>query len=215
MGARAPQTGKARLIRRPGEASSQYPALRHEVARAGQTTTPAENSLVHLIRRFEVLMVLARQAIEDQRLVDVLFDPAGELWIFARPFGEPGGEIAARLGEIASIVEPAQFLLAFIVDAARYVVERVSQEMHVTALVGCLCQNLAQYRSKPGVIVGHDDLDAVQTARLEPEQEIAPARAALAIGKLHRQYLASAVPVDADRDQYRLADDYALSRTRS
>jgi hypothetical protein len=65
------------------------------------------------------------------------------------------------------------------------------------------------------VIVGHDDLDAVQTARLEPEQEIAPARAALAIGKLHRQYLASAVPVDADRDQYRLADDYALSRTRS
>lgn len=38
------------MIRRPGEASSQCPALRHEVTRARQTTTPAENSLVHLIR---------------------------------------------------------------------------------------------------------------------------------------------------------------------
>jgi len=40
--------------------------------------------------------------------------------------------------------------------------------MHVTALVGRLRQNLAQCRSEPGVIVGDDKLDAVQTARLEP-----------------------------------------------
>jgi hypothetical protein len=45
-------------------------------------------------------MVLARQAIEGQRLIDILFDPAGEFGIFARPFGEPGGKIAARFGEI-------------------------------------------------------------------------------------------------------------------
>jgi hypothetical protein len=31
------------------------------------------------IGRFEVLMVLPRQPIKGQRLVDVLFDPAGEL----------------------------------------------------------------------------------------------------------------------------------------
>ena len=73
-----------------------------------------------------MLMVLARQAIESQCLVDVLFDPAGELGIFARPFGEPGGEIAARLGEIAPVVEPPQFLQTVIVDPARHVVEGVS-----------------------------------------------------------------------------------------
>jgi hypothetical protein len=35
------------------------------------------------VGRFEMLMVLARQAVEGQRLVDVLFDPAGELGVFA------------------------------------------------------------------------------------------------------------------------------------
>jgi hypothetical protein len=59
------------------------------------------------------------------------------------------------------------------------------------------------------VIVGHDELDAVQIARFEPQQKISPARAALAIGELDRQFLAPAVPVDADRDQHRPADDDA------
>jgi hypothetical protein len=31
------------------------------------------------VGRFEMLMVLARQAVEAQRLVDIVFDPAGEL----------------------------------------------------------------------------------------------------------------------------------------
>jgi hypothetical protein len=35
------------------------------------------------VGRFEMLMMLARQPIESQRLVDVLFNPAGELWVFA------------------------------------------------------------------------------------------------------------------------------------
>jgi transposase len=34
--ARAPQSGQARMIRRPDEASSRRPALRHEVARADE-----------------------------------------------------------------------------------------------------------------------------------------------------------------------------------
>src|SRR6266567_4537132 len=42
-----------------------------------------------------MLMVLTRQAVEGQRLVDILFDPAGKLRILRRPFGEPSGEIAA------------------------------------------------------------------------------------------------------------------------
>src|SRR5215469_4464566 len=81
--------------------------------------------------------------------------------------------------------------------------------MHVTALVGRFRQNLAQCRSEPGVIIGDDELDAVQTTRLEPGKEIPPARSALAIGELDRQYLTAAIPVDADCDQHRLADDYA------
>src|SRR6266496_4795187 len=50
-----------------------------------------------------MLMVLTRQAVEGQRLVDILFDPAGKLRILRRPFGEPSGQIAACLGEIAAI----------------------------------------------------------------------------------------------------------------
>jgi len=30
-----------------------------------------------------MFMMLARQAMESQRLVDVLFNPAGQLWVFA------------------------------------------------------------------------------------------------------------------------------------
>jgi len=57
-----------------------------------------------------MLMVLARQPVKGQRLVDVLFDPAGELGVLGSAFGEPGGQIAARLGKVPPIVQPAQFL---------------------------------------------------------------------------------------------------------
>jgi ABC-type transport system substrate-binding protein len=46
----------------------------------------------------------------------------------------------------------------------------------------------AQCRPEAGVIVGDDKLDAVQTACLQPQQEIPPARSALAVGELHRQH---------------------------
>jgi hypothetical protein len=55
-------------------------------------------------------MVLARQPVEGQGLVDIVFDPAGELGIFRRPLGEPGGQIAPRLDEVAPIIQPAQLL---------------------------------------------------------------------------------------------------------
>jgi len=55
-------------------------------------------------------MVMTRQPVKRQRLIDVHFDPAGEPKIFGRPFGEPGGQIAVRFGEIAPVTQPAQLL---------------------------------------------------------------------------------------------------------
>ena len=60
------------------------------------------------------------------------------------------------------------------------------------------------------MIVGHDKFAAMQTARLEPEQKIPPARPALAVGKLHAQDLAAPFPVDADRDQNRLRLNHVI-----
>src|SRR5437763_5004075 len=54
--------------------------------------------------------------------------------------------------------------------------------MHVAALIGRLRENLAQCCPQAGMIVGHDKFDAMQTTGLQPEQEIAPARPALAVG---------------------------------
>ena len=88
-------------------------------------------------------------------------------------------------------------------------IERVAQEMHVAALIGRLCENLAQCCPQAGMIVGHDKFDAMQTTGLQPQQEIAPARSALAVGEFDRQHLAAAVPIDPDRDQDRLAGDHA------
>src|SRR5258708_37961983 len=83
------------------------------------------------------------------------------------------------------------------------VIERVAQEMHVAALIGRLRENLAQCCPQAGMIVGHDKFDAMQTTGLQPEQEIAPARPALAACELDRQHLTAAVPVGAVRDPHR------------
>jgi hypothetical protein len=55
------------------------------------------------------------------------------------------------------------------------------------------------------MIVGDDELDAVQAARLQRLQKLLPARPALPVGQFHREHLAPAFPVDADRDQHRVA----------
>ena len=41
----------------------------------------------------EVLVVLARQPEEGQRLFDVLLHPAGQARILSRPFGQPGSPL--------------------------------------------------------------------------------------------------------------------------
>ncbi len=89
----------------------------------------------------------------------------------ARSRRSPGSGFAGpRTGS-----QPAQLLQAVVVDPARHVVERVPEEMHVAALIGRFGESLAQCRPETGVIIGDDEFDAVQTTRLEPEQEIPPA----------------------------------------
>jgi hypothetical protein len=83
---------------------------------------------------------------------------------------EPGGQITPRFGEVAPVIERAQLLEVVVVDLARHVAERVSEEMDIAALIGRLRHNLAQRRPEAGVIVGHNELDAMQTARLEPSR---------------------------------------------
>ena len=56
-GARAPQSGQARMIRRPGEACSRCPALRHEVARAEERLARSAESRLSIS---SVLCSLAR-----------------------------------------------------------------------------------------------------------------------------------------------------------
>jgi hypothetical protein len=41
--------------------------------------------------------------------------------------------------------------------------------VQIAALIGRLCQNLAQRRPEARVIFGHDELDTVQTAPREPQ----------------------------------------------
>ena len=81
--------------------------------------------------------------------------------------------------------------------------------MHIAALIGRLRHNLAQRGPEPRVIVGHHEFDAVEAARPQRQQEVPPARSALPVGQLDRQHLAPGVPVDADRDQHRVARNNA------
>ena len=74
----------------------------------------------------EMLLVLAEQAVEGERLLDRLVDPADELFIADAPFGDPGGEVAAGLLDRAPVIEPAQVLQAVVVGLARQMVEGVA-----------------------------------------------------------------------------------------
>src|SRR6516165_4936286 len=112
-----------------------------------------------------------------------------------------------RRAEIAPVVKPAQFLQAVVIDPARHVIERVPQKMHVAALPGGLREHFTNRRLQPLMMVGDDKLDAGETARLQPGEELAPARPALAVGKLDREDLPPTVLVDRHRNQHGLADD--------
>ena len=79
--------------------------------------------------------------------------------------------------------------------------------MHFTRPATAACGAKSNACTGRKFVLGWTDpkLDAMQTTSVEPEQTVPPTRAALAIGKLDRQHLAAAVPVDADGDQRPLA----------
>jgi hypothetical protein len=66
-------------------------------------------------------------------------------------------------------------------------IERVAQEVRVTALPGRLRQDLAARLLEAGVVVADDELDAGEAALLEPRKKLTPARSALPFGELDRQ----------------------------
>ena len=59
------------------------------------------------------------------------------------------------------------------------------------------------------MIVGDDELDAVEAAAAQTDEEVLPGGGALAVGHVDRQDLATTIPVDADGDEHRLASDHA------
>jgi hypothetical protein len=65
--------------------------------------------------------------------------------------------------------------------------------MHVAALPSRLGERFADRRLQPLTIVGDDELDAGEAARLKSREEIAPARPAFSTGELDRQDLAPRV----------------------
>ena len=70
----------------------------------------------------------------------------------------------AGLFDRAAVVKPAQLLQAVVVGLARQVIEGVAQEVDVAALEGGLGQDLADGRAQACMIVGDDQLDAVEAA---------------------------------------------------
>src|SRR5438874_7525915 len=115
------------------------------------------------VGRFEMLMVLARQPVEEpasakagvsvssmfsstqpvslEYLPDHLASQAARSRrASGRSRRSPGSGFAGpRTGS-----QPAQLLQAVVIDPARHVVERVTKKMHVAALISRLRQNLAQ-----------------------------------------------------------------------
>src|SRR3546814_3455400 len=121
---------------------------------------------------FHVLVMPAWQPVEGEGLLDRFLGPVGEPGIFGAPSGEPLGEIGAGLGEVAPVVEPAQFLQAVVVGLPWQVFERVPQDVQVAALVCGAGQHLAVRRAQAGMIVGDDELGAMQAPVTPAQQEV-------------------------------------------
>jgi hypothetical protein len=80
------------------------------------TVSPLEH-----VGRLHVPVVLQRQPVIDDRLLDVLLDPIARLGMLGLPAGQLGGDIATHLDEFAPVVNPAQLLQAVIGQLARQV----------------------------------------------------------------------------------------------
>ena len=97
-----------------------------------------------------------------------------------------------RLGEIAAVVQPAQFLQAVVAVLAWKMIERVPEEVDVAALPGGFGQHFGQGAFEAGVVVADGEAHAGQAALLECQQQLAPAGGAFAPGDLDGEDLAAA-----------------------
>ncbi len=151
-------------------------------------------------------MVSSAQPVRRGYLPDHLASQAARSALAsARSRRSPGSGFAGpRTGS-----EPLEFLRAVVGVLARQVVERTPEEVDVTALPCGFRDHLADRRDEPGVIVGDDQYDALETARLQADEKFPPGRSALAIGHLDRQDLAPPVPVDVDRGDAGDLGDFA------
>ena len=70
-------------------------------------------------------------------------------------------------------------------------------------------QRLAGRRPRPGVLAGRDEHDPGGAALARAGRQVLPRRAALAVGRLHRERPAPPLPVDPDRDRHGAAADDA------
>ena len=82
----------------------------------------------------EVFVVGVREAVEGEGLLDLFFDPRGELRVFGGPALQPCGEVLAGFGAVAPVVEPAQFGQAVIGSLAGQMTLCVAQKVDVAAL---------------------------------------------------------------------------------
>ena len=80
----------------------------------------------------------------------------------------------AGLFDRAAVVKPAQLLQAVVVGLARQVIEGVAQEVDVAALERGVGQDLADGRAQACMIVGDDQLDAVEAAFAQADEEVLP-----------------------------------------
>ena len=53
-------------------------------------------------------------------------------------------------------------------------VESVAQEVDIASLEGGLGEDLADACAKPGMVVGDDELDAIEASPAQAEQEVLP-----------------------------------------
>src|SRR4249920_629375 len=82
--------------------------------------------------------------------------------------------------------------------------------MHVAALPVSLRKHFADRPFQPGMIVTDGEDYASQTASFKSQKKVFPAGRALAIGHLHAEHLAPALPINADGQQHRSRADHRV-----
>src|SRR5262249_31194509 len=125
------------------------------------------------------------QAIVGQRFLDVLLNPSDKIAVAALPLLNPCLDVGLGLFELAAVVKPAQFLQAVVVALSGEMIDGIPQEVHVAALPGSAGQAFRDRLFQPLVVIRDHELDPVETALLEPDEELAPGRAPSPMGKLN------------------------------